>query len=69
VKNFIRLIVASNNDWVVPAGLEERRFFVLDISDKYMQNHEYFKKLFDQMDNGGREAMLHDLLQFRSERN
>jgi hypothetical protein len=64
VKNFIRLIVASNNDWVVPAGLEERRFFVLDISDKYMQNHEYFKKLFDQMDKGGREAMLHDLLQF-----
>jgi hypothetical protein len=26
-----------------------------------MQNHEYFKAIRDQMDNGGREAMLYDL--------
>ena len=64
VKNHIRLIVASNNSWVVPAGLEERRFFVLDISDKHMQDHEYFGNLVSQMNNGGREAMLHDLLQY-----
>lgn len=62
VKNHIRLIIASNNDWVVPAGLEERRFCVFDVSDKYMQDTTYFGKIFDQMDHGGREAMLYDLL-------
>jgi hypothetical protein len=63
VKNHIRLIVASNNDWVVPAGLEERRFLVLDVGDKHMQDRPYFDKIFAQMDNGGRDAMLHDLRQ------
>lgn len=62
IKNHIRLIVASNNDWVIPAGLEERRFLVLDVNDSHMQHHEYFKAIISQMDNGGREGMLHDLL-------
>ncbi len=62
VKNYIRLIMASNEDWVVPAGLEERRFLVLDVSDRHMQDYPYFKAIGQQMDNGGREAMLHDLL-------
>ena len=40
------------------AGLEERRFNVLDVSDAKMQDHEYFKAIVDQMHNGGIEAML-----------
>ena len=62
VMNHIRLIMASNEDWVVPAGLEERRFLVLDVSDRHMQDIPYFKAIGKQMDSGGREAMLHDLL-------
>lgn len=62
VDNHINLIMASNNDWVVPAGYEERRFLVLDIAETYQQDHKYFKALADEMDNGGREAMLYDLL-------
>jgi hypothetical protein len=64
VRNHVRLIVASNNNWVIPAGLEERRFFVLDVSDKHMQDKAYFQALFQQMDTGGREAMLKYLLEF-----
>jgi len=63
VENHIHLIFASNNTWVVPAGLEERRFLVLDVSDKHMQDHEYFGAIIDQMNNGGREALLYDLLE------
>jgi len=63
VRNHMRLIVASNNDWVIPAGKEERRFFVLDVSDSHMQDSGYFEPIFQQMDNGGREAMLYDLLE------
>ena len=63
VENHVNLIIASNNKWIVPAGLEERRFMVLDVSDKYIQDKDYFTALFNQMDNGGREAMLYDLLE------
>lgn len=62
VKNHVNLIVASNNDWVIPAGLDERRFFVVEVSDTHQQDHKYFKALHDEMNNGGREAMLYDLL-------
>ena len=63
VKNHVNLIMASNNDWVVPAGLEERRFFVLDVSDEHIQDKKYFAAIIKQMENGGLAAMLHDLLQ------
>jgi hypothetical protein len=63
VTNRIRLIVSSNNSWAVPAGLEERRFFVLDVSDRHQQDHKYFGELFQLMRNGGTEAMLYDLLE------
>ena len=35
VKNFVHLMITSNNDWVVPAGFEERRFCVIDVGDSY----------------------------------
>ena len=63
-RNHIRLMVSSNNSWVVPAGNEERRFFVLDISEARMQDRPYFGGIVDQMNNGGREALLHYLLEF-----
>lgn len=63
IHNHMNFLMASNNDWVVPAGFNERRFAVLDVSDKRAGDRSYFNELFKVMDNGGREAMLHDLLQ------
>lgn len=63
VENHVRLIVASNNDWVIPAGLDERRFFVIEVSDAKMQDRDYFGAIHEEMLGGGREAMLHDLLE------
>jgi hypothetical protein len=59
VPNFLHILMASNSDWVIPAGMEERRFFVLDVNEKKMQNTTYFKALSDQMTSGGKEALLH----------
>lgn len=59
VKNHMHLIMASNNEWVVPASFEERRFLILDVSEKRQQDHEYFAAIREQMDNGGREALLY----------
>ena len=55
-------MVASNHDWVVPAGLEERRFLVLGVSEARMGDTAYFKAIIEQMDNGGREALLYHLV-------
>ena len=60
--NYLHVIIAGNENWVVPAGMEERRFLVLDVSDAKAQDHAHFGALQRQMELGGREAMLHDLL-------
>ena len=62
VRNNVNLIMASNNDWVVPANIQERRFCVLDVSDKRQRDYRYFNSIASQMDNGGVEAMLYDML-------
>jgi len=62
VRNNLHIIMASNNEWVIPAGVDERRFLVLDVDPKHKQDHEYFGALAEQMKNGGCAAMLYDLL-------
>ena len=62
VRNCIHLIMSSNSDWVIPAGADARRYFVLDVGDLHMQDHAYFAAIAQQMENGGREALLHLLL-------
>ena len=62
--NHVRLIMTSNEDWVVPAGKDERRFAVLDVGDGCAQNFDYFGAIDAEMADGGREALLHDLLAF-----
>ncbi len=61
VKNMAHLMIASNNDWVVPAGLDERRFCVIDVGEDRAQNREYFSAIATEMENGGCGAMLHDI--------
>jgi len=64
VRNCMNIIIASNNDWVVPAGIDERRFYVTDVSDAHKQDHPYFEAITKQMEDGGYEAMLYDLLEW-----
>lgn len=62
VRNCIHLIMASNSNWVIPAGADARRYFMLNVGDARKQDHEYFAAIGRQMDHGGREALLHYLL-------
>lgn len=59
--NFIHLMMASNSDWVVPVGMNERRFFVLDVKGHHMQDTKYFSKITKQLAEGGKQAFLHFL--------
>lgn len=60
--NCVHLFMASNHEHVVPAAPEERRFFVLRVSSDHRQDHDYFRKIIEQMGGGGHEALLHLLL-------
>ncbi len=64
VRNFVRLLVTGNPEWVVPAGMEERRFAVLDIGDARKEDHAYFAAIDDEIKGGGRAALLDHLLGF-----
>lgn len=64
VKNHTRIFMASNNDWIVPAGMEARRYFVLRASDKHIQDRDYFGRIQKQMDNGGHSGLLRYLQQY-----
>jgi hypothetical protein len=61
-RNYIHLMMASNHEWVVPAGPDARRFFVLDVPDKRKGDKKWFDDIVAQMNNGGRAAMLHELM-------
>jgi hypothetical protein len=61
VRNCVHLLLATNSDWAVPAGVDERRYLILDVSDSHAQDHKYFEALAKQMIGGGRQAMLFDL--------
>lgn len=60
--NLVRLFATSNAAWVVPASHDERRFAVLDVGDGRKQDGAFFAAMDRQMDAGGREALLHELL-------
>ena len=64
VQNLIRLFVTGNQDWLVPAGFGERRFAVVDVGEARKEDHEYFAAIDKEMNEGGREALLHHLLNF-----
>lgn len=62
--NFTHVLLASNNTWVVPAGADERRFFVLDVGEGSKQDAAYFGRIQAQLNSGGREALLHYLMNY-----
>ena len=60
-QNYTRIMIASNEDWVVPASSGGRRWFVLEVGDEHEKDYAYFAAIDDEMENGGLAAMLYDL--------
>jgi hypothetical protein len=60
--NYTRLMMSSNKSWVAPLDMDDRRFFILDVSKKRANDASYFTPIYDQMLNkGGLSALLYDL--------
>jgi hypothetical protein len=64
VRNYVRLFVTGEQDWLVPAGMSERRFAVLDVGIGRKQDIEYFSAIEKELRGGGYARLLHELLAF-----
>tara|TARA_R100001591_G_scaffold3838_2_gene9049 strand:- start:1584 stop:4004 length:2421 start_codon:yes stop_codon:yes gene_type:complete len=62
VRNCIRVLMTTNNKWVVPATKDERRYCVFDVASNKRQDRKYFGAIWDEMHSGGLERMLFDLM-------
>lgn len=64
MKNYMNIVIAGNEDWLIPATMDERRFFVLQVVESYKMNEKYFDAFFYEYENGGPAAMMYDLLNY-----
>lgn len=62
--NCLHVLMASNEEWVVPAAADDRRYCVVDVSDVHRGHHSYFEAVLAECNSGGLEAMLHDLMHY-----
>jgi len=61
--NYVRLMVTSNEDWVVPVGMKERRFAVFDMGESRTRDYAYFGAIQTQLEEeNGYARLLHELL-------
>ena len=59
--NTTHILMASNEEWVIPASSDERRYEMLDVPDTYIGKHAYFDAIDNQMKAGGLAAMIYEL--------
>jgi hypothetical protein len=62
VTNHVRLLVTTNERWSVPAGDGERRFSILDVSDRRRKDDAYFNAMMQQLRDRGFGVLLYFLL-------
>lgn len=64
VVNKTRVIICSNENWVVPVSHDERRFAFFDVGDGRKQNRVFFGLIRDGLRNGGYPVLLRYLLDY-----
>lgn len=65
VRNMLHMIIASNEEWVVPSSFDQRRFAVFEMGNDHQNDWRFFQGVHDELfQRGGLAALLHDLLAF-----
>jgi hypothetical protein len=62
IHNHLGIIMASNQDFFLPAGEGARRFAMFDVSAAHQKDNDYFTPLYAEIEAGGIGAMVYDLL-------
>jgi len=60
--NYLHIIISSNRDWAINASRTSRRWAPFRVSDHRRGDRAYFTALSHEIEHGGAEAMLYDLL-------
>jgi hypothetical protein len=61
IRNCLHIMMLAEPGWVIPAGRHERRYAAFEVSSLRRGDKDYFKRLHQQIDAGGAEAMFFDL--------
>lgn len=64
VDNLTRTIVLGNEDWLVPATQDERRYAVFNVGDGRKQDRSFFYSMRKGMEDGGYRLLLTYLLEY-----
>jgi hypothetical protein len=62
VPNRLHVMLTTNHSWAISAGMQARRFFVVEVSDEVAQDPNWFGPLYQDLDEGGRGEFLNLLL-------
>lgn len=60
-RNSLHCMILGNDEWLVPASADERRYAVFEVSPHRRGDVAYFEALADEQERGGLAAMAHDL--------
>lgn len=59
IPNRLHILMTTNHDHAVPAGVGARRFVVYDVSDEHACDETWFDPLYRDMNDGGAEEFLY----------
>ena len=57
-KNLSRIVIIGNEEWIVPATVDERRFAVFSLGDGRRQDRKFFIDMREGMEQGGYSQLL-----------
>lgn len=61
VENCTRIVIIGNEDWIVPASHDERRYAVFNVGNARKQDNKFFREMREWMEQGGYAMLLHYL--------
>lgn len=64
VKNYMRLVIVGNEDWLVSASEDERRYAVFNVGNGRKQDNRFFGRLKERMIAGANRYLLSYLLNY-----
>lgn len=64
VANLTRIAILGNEEWIVPASQDERRFAVFNVGEGRMQDRKFFEEMREGLEQGGYAHLLRYLLDF-----
>lgn len=62
ITNYTRLCILGNNDWLIPASEDARRYACFKMGEKHMQDIDYFERMGNAFENDGYSALMGYLL-------